>query len=47
MISGCFLMVSPKVIDVLVDDSAVWERELLAALAEQHQLSAYQHEVEL
>ncbi len=32
-----------KVIDLLVDDSTVWEREPLAAFAEQQQLSAYQH----
>lgn len=43
MISGGFFVLSPKVIDLLVDDSTVWEREPLAALAEQQQLSAYQH----
>ncbi|WP_027527131.1 glucose-1-phosphate cytidylyltransferase [Bradyrhizobium sp. Ec3.3] len=43
MINGGFFVLSPKVIDLLVDDSTVWEREPLAALAEQQQLSAYQH----
>lgn len=43
MINGGFFVLSPKVIDLLVDDATVWEREPLAALAEQQQLSAYQH----
>jgi glucose-1-phosphate cytidylyltransferase len=43
MISGGFFVLSPKVIDLLVDDSTVWEREPLSALAEQQQLSAYLH----
>ncbi|MCC8964776.1 glucose-1-phosphate cytidylyltransferase [Bradyrhizobium sp. Pear76] len=43
MINGGFFVLSPKVIDLLVDDSTVWEREPLMALAEQQQLSAYQH----
>ncbi|MTV19116.1 MULTISPECIES: glucose-1-phosphate cytidylyltransferase [Bradyrhizobium] len=43
MINGGFFVLSPKVIDLLVDDSTVWEREPLATLAEQQQLSAYQH----
>ncbi|WGR97914.1 glucose-1-phosphate cytidylyltransferase [Bradyrhizobium sp. ISRA443] len=43
MINGGFFVLSPKVIDLVMDDSTVWEREPLAALAEQQQLSAYQH----
>lgn len=43
MINGGFFVLSPKIIDLLIDDSTIWEREPLAALAEQQQLSAYQH----
>ncbi|WP_406868007.1 glucose-1-phosphate cytidylyltransferase [Paraburkholderia fungorum] len=43
MINGGFFVLSPKVLDLLVDDSTVWEREPLETLAERGQLSAYQH----
>ncbi|TWB87307.1 glucose-1-phosphate cytidylyltransferase [Bradyrhizobium macuxiense] len=43
MINAGFFVLSPKVIDLLADDSTVWEREPLMVLAEQQQLSAYQH----
>ncbi|MDE5458249.1 glucose-1-phosphate cytidylyltransferase [Bradyrhizobium sp. CSA112] len=43
MINGGFFVLSPKVFDLLVDDSTVWEHEPLTTLAEQQQLSAYQH----
>ncbi len=43
MINGGFFVLSPKVFDLLNDDSTVWEREPLEALAETKQLSAYQH----
>ncbi|NLS75363.1 glucose-1-phosphate cytidylyltransferase [Bradyrhizobium brasilense] len=43
MINGGFFVLSPKVIDLLVDDSTVWEREPLAALTKEQQLSAYEH----
>ncbi|WOH63911.1 glucose-1-phosphate cytidylyltransferase [Bradyrhizobium sp. BWA-3-5] len=43
MVNGGFFVLSPKVINLLMDDSTVWEHEPLAALAEQQQLSAYQH----
>ncbi|MGR9577009.1 glucose-1-phosphate cytidylyltransferase [Pandoraea sputorum] len=43
MINGGFFVLSPKVIDLLKDDSTVWEREPLETLASQGQLSAYQH----
>ncbi|MCC8935877.1 hypothetical protein H8A99_05055 [Bradyrhizobium sp. Arg68] len=43
MMKGGFFVLSPKVIDLLVDDSTVWECEPLVTLAEQQQLSAHQH----
>ncbi|TKC91826.1 glucose-1-phosphate cytidylyltransferase [Trinickia terrae] len=43
MINGGFFVLSPKVLDLLVDDGTVWEREPLETLAERGQLSAYQH----
>ncbi len=43
MINGGFFVLSPKVIDLIKDDATIWEREPLEALAEQGQLSAYQH----
>lgn len=43
MINGGFFVLSPKVIDLLHDDTSIWEREPLETLAENNQLSAYQH----
>src|SRR5574343_454850 len=43
MINGGFFVLSPKVIDLINDDSTVWEREPLEQLARAGQLSAYQH----
>jgi glucose-1-phosphate cytidylyltransferase len=43
MINGGFFVLSPKVIDLIKDDSTTWEREPLETLAEAGQLSAYQH----
>ncbi len=43
MINGGFFVLSPKVIDLLVDDSTIWEREPLETLASEGQLSAFQH----
>jgi glucose-1-phosphate cytidylyltransferase len=43
MINGGFFVLSPKVIDLLVDDMTVWEREPLETLAERGELHAYQH----
>jgi glucose-1-phosphate cytidylyltransferase len=43
MINGGFFVLSPKVISLIEDDSTVWERKPLEKLAEQGQLSAYQH----
>lgn len=43
MINGGFFVLSPKVIDLIKDDSMIWEREPLEQLARAGQLSAYQH----
>lgn len=43
-INGGFFVLSPKVIDLIQDDSTIWEREPLEALAAQGQLAAYPHE---
>jgi glucose-1-phosphate cytidylyltransferase len=43
MINGGFFVLSPRVIDLLQDDSTVWEREPLETLAQHGDLSAYQH----
>ncbi len=43
MINGGFFVLSPKVISLIDDDSTVWERKPLEKLAEQSQLTAYQH----
>ncbi len=43
MINGGFFVLSPKVIDLLVDDMTVWEREPLETLAESGELHAYHH----
>ena len=44
MINGGFFVLSPKVIDLITDDSTVWEQEPLMTLAEQDQLMAFRHE---
>jgi glucose-1-phosphate cytidylyltransferase len=43
MISGGFFVLSPEVINLLNDDSTVWEREPLERLAQQSGVLAYQH----
>ncbi|WP_042262211.1 glucose-1-phosphate cytidylyltransferase [Paraburkholderia heleia] len=43
MINGGFFVLSPKVIDLIQDDSTVWEREPLEQLAGSGQLTAYEH----
>jgi glucose-1-phosphate cytidylyltransferase len=43
MINGGFFVLSRQVIDLIGDDTTVWEREPLETLASQGQLSAYQH----
>lgn len=43
MINGGFFVLAPKVLDLLQDDSTVWEHGPLETLAASGQLSAYQH----
>lgn len=43
MINGGFFVLSPNVIDLIHDDSTVWEREPLELLAKSSQIVAYQH----
>ncbi len=44
MINGGFFVLSPKVIDLIRDDSTIWEREPLEHLAASGQLAAYRHD---
>lgn len=43
-VNGGFFVLSPKVLDYLVDDSTVWEQQPLMQLAADGQLMAYQHQ---
>jgi len=43
MINGGFFVLSPKVLDYIVDDQTTWEREPLELLAKENSLAAYQH----
>ncbi len=43
MINGGFFVLSPEVIDLIPDDSTIWEREPLETLARNGQLAAFQH----
>jgi len=43
MINGGFFVLSPKVLDYIIDDRTIWEREPLEKLAEEGELSAFQH----
>lgn len=43
-INGGFFVLSPKVIDLIADESTVWEKEPLQALAESGQLCAWSHD---
>lgn len=42
-INGGFFVLSPKVIDLIDNDETTWEKEPLETLANQGELSAYQH----
>lgn len=42
-INGGFFVLEPSVIDLIDDDSTVWERKPLEALASKNGLSAYRH----
>ncbi len=43
MINGGFFVLSPRVLDYLVDDTTVWEQQPLQALASEGQLMAHEH----
>lgn len=43
MINGGFFVLSPEVINLIKDDSTIWEREPLESLAQQSEMMAYQH----
>jgi len=43
MINGGFFVLSPSVIDLVANDTSIWEREPLEKLAIEGQLAAYQH----
>ena len=42
-VSGGFFVLSPKVLDYIAGDQTTWEREPLARLAREGQLSTFQH----
>ncbi|MEP0202532.1 MAG: glucose-1-phosphate cytidylyltransferase [Halioglobus sp.] len=44
MINGGFFVLSPKVLEYIADDMAVWEQEPLMKLAEEDELMAYEHQ---
>jgi glucose-1-phosphate cytidylyltransferase len=43
MINGGFFVLSPGVLEYLVDDQTIWEREPLERLAQEGELCAFQH----
>jgi glucose-1-phosphate cytidylyltransferase len=43
MINGGFFVLSPKVLDYIIDDKTIWEREPLERLAEENNLAAFHH----
>ena len=43
-INGGFFVLNPKVIDLIKDDTTVWEKEPLEKLAESKQLHAFKHD---
>jgi glucose-1-phosphate cytidylyltransferase len=44
VINGGFFVLSPDVLNYIEDDKTIWEREPLELLAQEGNLSAYQHE---
>mgnify|MGYP001315485765 CR=1 FL=1 len=42
-INGGFFVLEPKVLDFIIDDKTVWEKDPLQKLAEKNQLSAFFH----
>lgn len=43
MINGGFFVLKPSVIDLIKDDTTIWEKEPLMALASNNQLMAFEH----
>lgn len=43
-VNGGFFVLSPKVIELVKDDSCIWEKEPLEHLAQEGQLSSFQHD---
>lgn len=43
MINGGFFVLAPDVLNLLKDDSTIWEREPLETLAKEGQIAAYDH----
>jgi glucose-1-phosphate cytidylyltransferase len=43
VINGGFFVLSPKVLDFIIDDKTIWEREPLEGLAKEGNLAAYEH----
>lgn len=43
-INGGFFVLNPKVIDLIDDDSTIWERKPLETLAQTEQLEAFKHD---
>ena len=43
LINGGFFVLSPKCLDLIFDDSTIWEREPLVRLAQTGELMAYEH----
>ena len=43
LINGGFFVLSPKVMDYIIDDQTMWEREPMEKLADNGELAAFQH----
>ena len=43
LINGGFFVLSPKVMDYIIDDQTTWEREPMEKLADNGELAAFQH----
>ena len=43
LVNGGFFVLSPKILDYLVDDKTIWEREPLEHLAREGELASYAH----
>ncbi|MFO7606133.1 MAG: glucose-1-phosphate cytidylyltransferase, partial [Desulfurivibrionaceae bacterium] len=44
MVNGGFFVISPKVIDYIENDATSWEQKPMETLAQQGEISAYQHD---